>query len=140
MTDSYLTETAVIKTFRLLVVTRIFFGILILSTMAFLLEEPVPLIRLIGLLVFSLLALYLSAPFLETWLQYFYLPIALVITILGSIIEQQILIWRQLYIGQEIEVNKLVMYLVEFENGATPFLNSVDIWIGFLFIPLVIVA
>jgi len=140
MTGSSSIERAVIKTFRLLVVIRIFLGVATLSILAFLLEEPVPPIRLIGLLIFSLLVLYLYSPMLETWLQRFYLPIALAIALLIPIIEHQILIWRQLYIGQEIEVNAIAIPLIQLESGSTPFLNATDIWIPFLFIPLVIIA
>jgi len=144
MTSSYsietTVETTVIKTFRLLVVIRIFLGSATLSVLAFLLEQPVPLIRVIGLIIFGLLALYLSSPTLETWLQRFYLPIALVIAILIPIIEHQILIWRQLYSGQEIEASALAIQLIQLESGSTPFLNSTNIWTPFLFIPLAIIA
>lgn len=66
MTGSYLIETAVIKIFRLLVLARISLGVITLSILAFLLDEPVPLVRLIGLLIFIVLALYLYIPILET--------------------------------------------------------------------------
>lgn len=140
MTSSYSIETAVIKTFRLLVVIRIFLGAATLSVLAFLLEEPVPPVRLIGLAIFSLLVLYLYTPMLQTWLQRFYLPIALAVAILVPIIEHQILIWRRLYIGQEIEVSNLLTPLIQLESGSTPFINTIDIWTPFLFVPLVIIA
>lgn len=140
MTRSYLIETTVLKIFRLLVAARIFLGVFALSILVFVLKEPVPLIRIIGLLSFGLLALYLYIPILETWLQRFYLPIALAIAIVVPIIEQQILTWRQFYVEQEIEVNALPKPLTDLGSGSTPFLNSTDIWIPFLFIPLVIIA
>ena len=140
MTGSYLIEETVIKIFRLLVVIRILLGGVPLLFVGFFLEEPVPLIRLIGQLIFSLLALYLSIPILKTWLQRFYLPIALVIAIVVSILEQQILLWQQLYIGQEIEVSTLSITLNKLSIGTAPLLENTGIWLPFLFVPLVIVA
>jgi len=140
MTGSYLIETAVIKIFRLLVVIRIFLGGIPLFFVFFFLEEPLPLIRLIGQFIFSLLVLYLSIPILKTWLQRFYLPIALVIAIVVSILEQQILLWRHLYIGQEIEVNTLSITLNQLSNGTAPLIENTGIWTPFLFVPLVVIA
>jgi signal transduction histidine kinase len=140
MTRSYAIDAAVLKTFRLLVLARIFLGVVTISILAFVLQESVPPVRLIGVFIFALLALYLYSPRLETWLQGFYLPIALATATVVPILEQQILIWRQFYIGQEIEVNVLPIPLIQLESGSTPFLNSTDIWIPFLFIPLVIIA
>lgn len=140
MTGSYLIEATVIKIFRLLVVIRILLGGIPLVFVGVFLEESVPLIRLIGQFIFILLALYLSIPILKTWLQRFYLPIALVVAIVVSILEQQILLWRQLSIGQEIDVSTLSITLDKLSNGTAPLLENTGIWIPFLFVPLVIVA
>ncbi|MEM9953678.1 MAG: sensor histidine kinase [Chloroflexota bacterium] len=140
MTHPSSIEKAVVKTFRLLVLIRILLGSIAISMLVFLLEEPVPPVRLIGLGIFSLLVLYLYLPTLERRLQQFYLPIALAVAIVVPIVEHQVLIWRRLYIGQKIEVNALVVPFIQLDAGSTPFLNSIDIWIPFLFIPLVIIA
>lgn len=138
--DSIIIETAVLNTFRLLVIARIILGIAALLVSALLLEESVPRIRVVGLLIFCVLAVYLYSSRLETVLRRFYLPIALSVSILVPIIEQQILLWQNLHLGDEVELNQIGRFLIPLERGSTPFLNETDIWIPLLFIPLVIIA
>lgn len=126
--------------FRLFFRFHIFTMLIFVVGYVLILSSRPPLIRIVPMITTLVLMLVVLSSWSRQQLGRFYLPIALTIATIAPLVEQQIILWRQIQRPNEIFMHPIIAGLVQSDATGSEINLLSGSWSPILFVPLIIIA